>query len=487
MSYGAGCDAAWNGSVYTIVYSDSYTLSSCTYNPNTNAWSAGSVIAPATSTAVGRLAPRLQYFNGVYWLICIESDTGALTGTVYSYPRVRQSSDLIHWSTGWILHPLTASYGACIIENISQSAGTRFYAFTMASVYSARAYSVSNPWQYLDCSNLLLSYSRHEQGEKPAKLELVLDNNQGALNGLISSPFGSNYQPIGPNASIVLSEGYYVGSPSVVKDMVQVGTYRINQILIERSPEQNQVKLVAYDLSRDLDRQCRWQMTYLGQTVAWLVAEVCSRAGLLNYAIPQTANTGQPIPQFVLHAGQTYRQALNELCNTYGLWYFLDQSEVMQFRELSASDPSVWSYQPEIEIVVFGTDDERANHVIVSGKPPTGGSAYALTEAEAYDDTNVALVLVERLLHHVDQKLTSAAQCAARAASLLAQEQRGQVAHTVTVPPNPALQLYDGITLTDSAAPTGSGQSSVCRIIQSQVVYDAARAEFEQHLALEGM
>src|SRR5579884_823784 len=95
LSYGAGCDAAWNGSVYTIVYSDSYTLSSCTYNPNTNAWSAGSVIAPATSTAVGRLAPRLQYFNGVYWLICIESDTGALTGTVYSYPRVRQSSDLI--------------------------------------------------------------------------------------------------------------------------------------------------------------------------------------------------------------------------------------------------------------------------------------------------------------------------------------------------------------------------------------------------------
>src|SRR5579884_3570472 len=85
----------------------------------------------------------------------------------------------------------------------------------------------------------------------------------------------------------------------------------------------------------------------------------------------------------------------HELCNTYGLWYFLDQSEVMQFRELSASDPSVWSYQPEIEIVVFGTDDERANHVIVSGKPPTGGSAYALTEAEAYDDTNVALVLVE--------------------------------------------------------------------------------------------
>ena len=32
------------------------------------------------------------------------------------------------------------------------------------------------------------------------------------------------------------------------------------------------------------------------------------------------------------------------LVGTYGLAYFLDQNEVMQFRELAGSDPSAWSY-----------------------------------------------------------------------------------------------------------------------------------------------
>lgn len=108
----------------------------------------------------------------------------------------------------------------------------------------------------------------------------------------------------------------------------------------------------------------------------------------------------QIVPAFVVQAGVSYRHALQELCDTYGLFYFLDRNEVLQFHELSSSDPSVWSYQPEIELVSFGSSDVRANHVIVSGKPPTTGLAGALTTAEAYDDTNLHLVGVERILPH---------------------------------------------------------------------------------------
>ncbi len=165
----------------------------------------------------------------------------------------------------------------------------------------------------------------------------------------------------------------------------------------------------------------------------------------------------------------------------------LDQDEVVQFRELSTSDASVWSYQPEIESVQFGSEDARANHIVVTGKPPLAGIAGALTTAEAYDDAHMHMVGVERLLHHVDPKLTTAAQCSQKAAFLLAQEVRSSILHTVTLPPNPALQLLDCITLKDSIAPQGSGQQAAGRIMHIAVSYDAQHAVNEMKLTLEGM
>ena len=188
----------------------------------------------------------------------------------------------------------------------------------------------------------------------------------------------------------------------------------------------------------------------------------------------------------MLQAGIPYRNALNELCSVYGLSYFLDQNETMQFRELSGSDTSVWSYQPEIESVHFGSDDSRANH-IVSGKPPLAGTSGALTTAEAYDDVHMHMIGVERLLHHVDPKLTTTTQCSQKAAFLMAQEVRTSTLHTVSIPLNPALQLLDAITLTDSVAPQGSGQQTTCRINRIEANYDAQHAINEMKLTLEGM
>ncbi|MGB8347961.1 MAG: hypothetical protein WCD86_23980, partial [Ktedonobacteraceae bacterium] len=110
-----------------------------------------------------------------------------------------------------------------------------------------------------------------------------------------------------------------------------------------------------------------------------------------------------------------------------------------------------------------------------------------LTTAETYDDGNLHFVGLERLLHHVDQKLTTPTECAQKAAFLLAEEQRAQVTHSVTVPLNPALQLLDAVTLTDSAAPIGSGQHTTARITQTLAHFDAQKAVNELQLTLEGM
>lgn len=488
ISSGAGLTATWTGSNRAIVYSDGFTLYSLTLDSSATVWNAGPIIAPATSTAIGRTAPRLSFADGLYTLVCIEADTGALTGTVYSYPRLRQSADLIHWSNGMILHDLSCTYGAVAFKlpvPNSGNVGPRYYVASPATVFSAPAFQNASPVQYLDVSSAVLSYQRREQPGKPCRLEVLIDNANGVYNSLIT--IGSSYEPIGPNASLLLSEGYKTGTPPTTPDVVKVGVYRLEQIHVVRSPQENHLLLVGLDLTRNLDLISRYQNTYLNQTLSYLVAEVCARAGLFSLSLPATTQMNQIIPNFVLPAGQSYRHALDELCQAYGLVYFLDQNETLQFRELSTGDPSVWSYQPEIELVSFGSNDARANHIIVSGKPPAGGNVGALTEAEAYDDANLHLVGVERLLHHVDQKLTSTSQCAQKASFLLMQEARSQVVHTLSVPLNPALQLYDAITLIDSAAPTGSGNHVTGRIAQLTAHFGAQQGIYDMQLVVEGL
>jgi hypothetical protein len=492
ISSGAGLDV-WYGSpgpasTYTILYSDGYTLKSCSCNNAGGNWLSAQDVAPATSTAIGRTAPRLFWDSaalggqGLMHLVCVESDSGLLTGSVYSYPRVRQSADLVHWSNGIIYHDLGCSFGATAFKCTppSGSAGTRYYLASMATVFSTQNFSTSNAAQYVDVSSAVLSYSRQEKVDKPSRLEVTLDNTNGTYNSLVAlTGYG---QPIALNTSLVLKEGYYTGTPPTTPTTVQTGTYHINQILFERSPDMNQVRLVAYDLSRILDVESRYQMTYSNFALSWLLTEICARAGLFQVALPNTSQMSMGVVTFVLHAGQTYRKALNELCAMFGLDYFLDQNEVMQFRELSSSDTPAWSYQPEIELLSFGGDDLRANHIIVSGKPPTGGQAMALTTAEVYDDTNVHAVGLERLLHLTDQKLTVTGQCSLRASLQLAQEQRAQLSHKVTIALNPALQLLDVVTITDS----GSGQSGNARIIESLAQYTAQHGEYSMTMTLEG-
>ena len=145
LTGGAGVAVAWANPTYTVIYSDGFTLASCLYNPASNTWSSSSVIAPATSTAIARYVPRMTFADGLYTLTCIESDSGLLTGSVYSYPRMRQSADLIHWSNGMILHDITCTYGAIAFKLPTPhtgSAGSRYYIAAMPTVYSAPTFQI---------------------------------------------------------------------------------------------------------------------------------------------------------------------------------------------------------------------------------------------------------------------------------------------------------------------------------------------------------
>ncbi len=318
---------------------------------------------------------------------------------------------------------------------------------------------------------------------KPAEFVLLIDNESGQYNGLVNLTGGNTYEPIGPGALLKLSEGYNIaGTP----DTVLTGTYRVMKVAMQRSPTENQIQITGLDLTERLDRKIRWQNILLNQTLQYLLYEVCERAGIFALNITAGTQLTETIPTFVMQANQSYRHALDALCTVYGLEYFLDQTETLQIRELATSDPSVWSYQNEVAQVSFAQDYNRANHVVANGKPPSGGSSYALTSAEAYDNTANAAMRVERLLYHTDMKSTTSAQALIAANLVLYEEQRRQVETLLVVPLNPALQLLDVVMVTDAAAPTGTGQSTVGRIIEHQGIYNAQKAEYESHLSLQG-
>jgi hypothetical protein len=189
---------------------------------------------------------------------------------------------------------------------------------------------------------------------------------------------------------------------------------------------------------------------------------------------------------FTLHAGQKYRAALNELCRIGWLEYFLDQAETLIFKELSGSDTSIWTYQPEIENWSIGTEDIQANHVIVTGQRAPGGPLGNVTTGEAYDNIHAHAIGFERVAIAHDQKLNSATLCANAASFIQAQDKRDQYAHSIVVPCNPALQLLDAIETKDTSAQSTSIDNT-SRIIKQEIIFIADKATYEQHIELEGL
>ncbi|HEY0756884.1 MAG TPA: hypothetical protein VGD98_23225 [Ktedonobacteraceae bacterium] len=479
-----GIAAIYSAGIYKLVYSDGATLYSASYNGA--AWTQGPNVASTTSNTIGHISPRLSYFDGLYHLINSEYDNGSISGAIYQFCRVRESFDFVHWSDGWIVPEISSIYGGnyfFLSAPQSGSSGARYYLSTPSTVLSTSAFSQANSNQYLDVSAAVFAYRRSERLNKPAELVVSIDNRDGQYNNLINLTGGTAYQPIGPGASLRLSEGYEVsGSP----DTILSGTYRIMKVAMLRSPQQNLIQISGLDLSERLDRKIRWQNLLQNQTLSYLLSEVCARAGLFNPVISAGSQLSQIVPTFVMQANMSYRHALDSLASTYGLDYFLDQNESLQIRELAVSDPSIWSYQQEIEQVAFGQDYQRANHVIANGKPPAGSGSYALTSAEVYDNTANAATRVERLFYHTDFKTTTSAQALIAANLVLYSEQRAQADTRLIVPLNPALQPGDVVTVTDAAAPTGTGQSVVGRLSEHQAIYNAQQAEYASHLSLQG-
>ena len=482
-----GLAVYWTGSLYYIAYSDGYALKECTSNSTGATWVALPDIANADSTALGRISPRIAKIDNIYNLICVEADSGFLTGSVYSYARLRQSKDLLHWSNGRIFQDVTTTFGVNFIKNTAPSQSrARYILVAMTTIKYNNAYQQSDQNNYFDASSSITEYKRIDQLDKPGGLEIVLDNANNALISYISDYLNTSYEAIGINTLVTLNEGYYTGSPPTVQETVNVGKYHIKLIEFERSPGISQIRLHCRDLTYLLDQESRFQTIYTSKDITWLITEITAKAGMFDISLPATSQMSTTITSFTLHAGQPYRRAINELCRIGWLEYFLDQTETLKFKELASEDASVWTYEPEIEKWSIGTNDIQGNHVIVTGRRAPGGPLGNITTGEAYDNVHAHAVGFERLIMVHDQKLGTAGLCEDAAGFIMDQEHRDQYDHVVKVPANPALQLLDPITTTDTGVQS-TGIDNVSRVIRQEVRYNPGNAVYEMEIHLEGV
>jgi len=471
---GSGLAVAWLGDRYHLVISTKVSLLNYSYWPGSGQWFIHTEILDSSYTGTIHLFPRIIFDPGSqrYLLAHIQNDNGVRSGLVSQTVRVRSATDPRYWSNGASFRDGLPGRGVSLVSRPDDGV----YLITAQRVYRSPHFRYEDENQFAVLTNALLSYERVEQLNQPARIEITLDNSNGQWNDLIGSQ--TRYRPINFNASLCLYEGYRTSSGD---EIVRTGTYRITQIALERAPNRHLLKLVALDLSHQLDHVNLHQDTIPGFGARYIITRICSRAGIPDPDIPLSGgDLDSPILSFLLPTGQPMRAALDEICMIYQLSYFLDPDERLHFRFLPADEAPVWSFQPELETVTFTSNADRANHVIVSGRAAFSSSA--TVNGEAYDEANVHHTGIERLAYRADPKINGSDRCTAAALSLLNEQRTLAMQRVLTVPYHPGLEPGDVISVSDPrSASTGN-----VRIVRLDSRYDRASATYTHRLHCSG-
>lgn len=493
-----GIGAAWDGAagLWRLVMAITSggvaageSVQALTYDGTT--WGSLAPVVPLDANNLGLQYREcaLRQFDGQWRLAYIEYDDGSVDGVSHSWARIAASPDFVHWELKAPLGPT-----AVLSSPTWLSAFGYYWVLNGAKVYRWKVFVEGDVARVTDVSSAVLAYRRHEAsghgggvelgrgqgGESTvslpvggagdlseATIELVIDNRGGqynALPGLVR------------NGRVRVQEGYVDGNG--VQQMVEVGRYRIERWGYRRGPGENELVVYARDAWLWLDREATQQWAYTNRTLGWLLAEVSVKAGLGLPSVGATAQFSQVVPSFVVLEGETWGLALHRLLGLYGCVGRVSATGQLVVLELQPGDASVWAYQHEIERAQWAYEISPANHARVFGKPGL---------ADAWDWNSVQETGLELLAHTVDRMLASNAQCGIAAGLAINRAGRKTLSGGVVVPVNPGLEVFDVVTIKDSAGPGGLPGGQGYRIWGQTVAFHAEKGEFAQAVEVGGV
>jgi hypothetical protein len=245
---------------------------------------------------------------------------------------------------------------------------------------------------------------------------------------------------------------------------------------------------VAYDASRRLARQTRYPVSYANRTIGYIAADLMALAGFENAAaVDGSTQLTQNVAQFQLPPGQSFLAALQRLLAGYdgtyaaravpGSGLAFGSVDLPVVLGKSSSQSIVWSYSGEPERLHRTYAGDRANHLVLYGSQKISTAV-----AEAWDAADLTATGQERYALLVEQLAGSAASAALAAGLALARETRLATRVELVVAPHPGLELFDAITVNDTALPATN-----CRITGLALTYFPHRALYDLMLTCEGM
>jgi len=370
------------------------------------------------------------HFDGVtFYYAATLFDDGSVSGQAGNRTTVYVSTDTFTWNP-WQSFAGVFSYGAHALP-----VGGVVLLFDGTSLYTAPAAAPST-----DLTADVISLAISERLNAEARGSIVLSNQSGQWNGS-GVPSG----PLARDARVSVSLGYVdaiLGPLTVQTHLLIVDAIEWTVTALERT-----VTLTLRDTTKLLDYPWSKLVTYTNLTVGQITGKIAGLAGLPIAALPGTQQFGQTVGCFLITSGETLLTALLRASEIYEYDFFSDGTGTLRVVERQASDGSTWTYTTQHLGISYAVGADQSNVIRVMGQ----GSGTAQVYADVVDAANLLLVGKERFRQEVERMLDTSAKCRIKASLILRDEQVGAVAAQMAVPMNPAHELTDVVTVTDSA------------------------------------
>ncbi|MHB1296683.1 MAG: hypothetical protein ACYC4R_17030 [Anaerolineae bacterium] len=457
-----GVGAAWNpvSGRYHVLCAADGGLFRGTYDPTTDAWSAPVRLYPGSaghspSSASVRL-PRVLWVDGVYWCTWREQ----IDPLHYSHTQALALS-----STDW--EHFGGEVAVQILGGPACGRAAVAYAAAQDAIYLADERSSVWAAAHPAAADLDLHVTAYRRNTSASGSLLEVEA-YGALEGAApQSPLLSE---------VILSRGYRTaaGHERVALDPHYLIETRIRTGL----GAGDRLVLRALD---GWGLLARWRsgvtLTFAGQSVRWLLAEFCARAGLA-YCDDGSSGLSYQVPTFQVQPYQSAASAVRALLALAGAVARFDAAGALYATLLPApaADPCVELGQAgEVRRATAGRVLYSATAWSVVGD--AAGAGVELADCSMEIGVRLRAGLEERRLNTSAQAALYRDYCATMARL----EARG---HTLELPLRPDLELWDWARPYEAGASQPSGGPGRAQSLRER--YDAARSLYESTVELGG-
>lgn len=411
--------------VQTRAYQTGIALGFFYYNQSAGTYTGISTIVPLDTPSLGlSYAPPTIWYgsDGLFYVATTLVDDGSLSGTAGNRTTIYRTTPT-SYAFGPYAHLGQAfQYGCAALI----SGGQLVLAGAPSTVFSPA------PAAATDLSNDVLALHLTDAPHTPSHATITLANDQGQYNSVL---------PLRADASLTISLGYGT-------ETVTTHSLLIDSIHSSANADTQTVEITARDHLRDFTYHTGRILAYTNQTVSAILQSIVQQAGATLGTLPGTSQFSTAVPCFLIKPGDTWQQALDRLAAIYLFDAWCDSTPQIRVVDRSPGDASTWTYSTDqILALAYGQVGGQPNTIRVTGTTSGGQAVFA----DVVDSADLQSYGRQKLVLVVEKMCDTAAKCSLRANQELRDAKAARTSAQLTVPLNPAHELMDVITITDSA------------------------------------